>query len=63
METPDNAPSTVQKLMHSRHESKDILSISLRTLDRLIEEKLLSVKRVGRKVLISRRELERFAAK
>jgi excisionase family DNA binding protein len=48
------------KLQYSRVEAAQMLSIGVRTLDRLIAEKQLPVRRVGRRVLITRDALERF---
>ena len=38
-----------------------LLSISLRTLEYLIAGKQISVRKIGRRCLVPRRELERFA--
>jgi excisionase family DNA binding protein len=48
------------KLQYSRNEARKILNISLRTLDRLIEGKELPVRRIGRRVLVTRDALEKF---
>jgi excisionase family DNA binding protein len=48
------------KLQYSRDEAAAILGFSLRTVDRLIAENQLHVRRTGRRVLITRVELEQF---
>jgi excisionase family DNA binding protein len=50
----------MEKLAFNRRESAELLSISLRTLDSLIARKELRFRRVGRRVLITRDELDRF---
>jgi len=50
----------MEKLAFDRRESAELLSISLRTLDSLLARKELRSRRVGRRVLIARDELERF---
>jgi excisionase family DNA binding protein len=52
---------TIQPLFFSKQASARILGISERTVHVLIAQKLLGAKRVGRRVLIAREELERFA--
>lgn len=52
----DNA----SKLLFSKKEAAQALSVSLRTLENLVGRGELSVKRVGRRVLISRQALEHF---
>jgi len=53
----DNAP----RLLFSKKEAAQALCISVRTLEYLIGRGELPVKRVGRRVLISRLVLEHFA--
>jgi excisionase family DNA binding protein len=48
------------KLLVSRREAAQLLSVSLRHLDGLISSRELPVRRIGRRVLIARRSLERF---
>lgn len=48
------------KLLVTRKEAALMLSISLRFLEGLIGRKELRARRLGRRVLIERRELERF---
>jgi excisionase family DNA binding protein len=50
-----------EKLLVSRAEAAGLLSISKRALDYLIANGVLSVRRIGSRVLIRREELERFA--
>lgn len=64
-EVPANSPVAIPdlfpfKLQYSREEAAKILSISPRTLDRLIAEKELPVRRIGRRVLITRDALGKF---
>ena len=54
---------THYKLQFSREESAEILGLSLRTLDRLIAENQLPVRRIGRRVLITRDALETFTSR
>ena len=49
------------KLLLSRREAAVLLSISQRSLDYLIANKILSVRRIGSRVLIPMRNLQRFA--
>lgn len=55
---PLNGP--VERLGYSRAEAAQMLNISLRTVDRLIAEKQLPVRRIGRRVLIIRDVLAQF---
>lgn len=50
-----------QQLLVGRREAAAALSISLRKLEGMIAEKEIKVRRIGRRVLVSRVELERFA--
>jgi excisionase family DNA binding protein len=50
-----------EKLLLSREEAAALLSISQRSLDYLIANKLLSVRRIGTRVLIPSQNLQRFA--
>ncbi len=50
------------KLLIDRREAAARLSISLRTLDALLASRQLPSKRLGRRVLIHTRDLEKFAA-
>jgi excisionase family DNA binding protein len=54
-------PMEIQPLFYSKQTSARILGISERTVHVLIAQKLLGAMRVGRRVLIAREELERFA--
>ena len=49
------------QLLISKGKSADILSISLRTLEKLIATNEICARKIGRRVLIERAELERFA--
>jgi hypothetical protein len=48
-------------LLHDRKSAAQMLSISVRSLDYLISRKLIAVRRIGRKVMVSHSELSRFA--
>ena len=48
-------------ILGSRRDSARALGISIRTLDNLILEGELRARRIGRRVLLEKRELERFA--
>jgi excisionase family DNA binding protein len=50
------------KLLLTRKEAAQALSVSLRFLDGLIGSKQLQARRLGRRVLVEHRELERFVA-
>ena len=56
------ASPTVEKLLYDRKSAAYVLSISLRSLDYLIANKQIKVRRIGGKVLIHKNELKRFAA-
>jgi excisionase family DNA binding protein len=48
-------------LLYGRRESAQLLSISLRTVDQLIAEEQLSVRRVGKRVLVLAQSLREYA--
>jgi len=50
-----------QKLLMSREEAATLLSISRRSLDYLIANKAISVRRIGSRVLIPVKDLQHFA--
>lgn len=50
-----------EQILLSRREAAKALAVSLRTLDTLISSKQLSVRRIGRRRLIPRVALEKFA--
>jgi excisionase family DNA binding protein len=49
------------QILLNRKEAARLLSVSLRSLDYLIQRRELPARRVGRRVLIPRRALEQFA--
>jgi excisionase family DNA binding protein len=51
----------MQKLLYARLEAAQALSISLRKIDDLISTKSLKTVRVGKRNMVTRAELERFA--
>jgi excisionase family DNA binding protein len=50
-----------EQILLSKRQAAQTLSISIRTLDKLIHSKRLPVHKIGRRVLISRASMERFA--
>ena len=50
-----------EQVLLSKRQAAQSLSISMRTLDKLILTKKLPVHKIGRRVLISRVSMERFA--
>ena len=50
-----------QKLLYSKRETAQTLSLSLRTVDVLIARNELQIKRVGKRVLVVGQSLARFA--
>jgi excisionase family DNA binding protein len=52
---------TDQPVLVSKKAAAALLSISLRTLDNLIASKEIPVRRIGRRVVLSRRALDVFA--
>lgn len=50
-----------EQILLSKRQTAQALSISVRTLDKLILLKKLPVHKIGRRVLISRTSIERFA--
>lgn len=63
MQMPHPASVDDSKLLFSRKQTAETLSVSLRTVDYLIARGQLSVTRVGKRVLVSRKALEHFAAR
>jgi excisionase family DNA binding protein len=49
------------KLLFGKREAAAMLSIGVRTLDRLLAAGRIRHKRIGKKVLINRAEIEKFA--
>jgi hypothetical protein len=60
MSNSDSTP-LVPKFLYTRKESSYALGISLRSLDYLIGAKQLAHRKLGKKVMIAAKELERFA--
>jgi excisionase family DNA binding protein len=50
-----------EQILLSKRQAAQVLSISLRTLDKLIISKKIPVHRIGRRVLLARTSIERFA--
>jgi hypothetical protein len=65
--TPDCNPNRVfrntlmKRILHPRRDVADGLAISLRKLDQLVNEKLIKVVKIGRKIFVSDAGLQRFA--
>ena len=49
-----------EKLLHTRNEAAELLSVSVRTIDSLIANKELNVRRIGSRVLIPHQVLVQF---
>jgi excisionase family DNA binding protein len=50
-----------EAILVAKSDAAELLGVSLRTVDYLISRGELAAKRIGRRVLIPRAELERFA--
>ena len=55
-----NSLSPDKKILLSRHDVAALLSVSVRTIDYLIASKELPVRRLGRRTLVARSDVERF---
>lgn len=55
-------PKPTARLLYPRKEAAYLLGISVRSVDYLIANKKLSFQKIGKRVLIHRKELERFAS-
>jgi len=51
----------MDEILLSRKRTSEILNISLRTLDHIVAARELRPRRIGRRVLFERREIEKFA--
>jgi hypothetical protein len=54
-------PQPLERLLLSRREAATMLGISARSLDYLVANKQLLVRRIGKRVMISMVELRRFS--
>jgi excisionase family DNA binding protein len=52
---------TTDKVLYTKREAAQLLSISLRSLDYLIFSQQLPARRIGRRVLVHRDSIEQFA--
>jgi excisionase family DNA binding protein len=50
-----------EKVLYTKREAAQLLSISLRSLDYLITSEQLRTRRIGRRVLLHRDAIEQFA--
>jgi excisionase family DNA binding protein len=50
-----------EKILYTKREAAQLLSISVRSLDYLIFNQQIPTRRVGRRVLVHRDAIERFA--
>jgi excisionase family DNA binding protein len=50
-----------EKLLFSRSEAAEMLSLSLSTLCVVINRGMIRVRRIGRRVMIEKREIEKFS--
>lgn len=57
----NEANETNRPILISRRDAAQLLAVSTRTVDSLIREKKLPVKRIGTRVLFLRSDLESFA--
>ena len=53
--------TTTERLLYPRRDAAFQLGVSVRTLDYMIARKELETRRIGKKVLVTRRSLVRFA--
>jgi excisionase family DNA binding protein len=53
----------MERILHSKREAAQALGLSVRTVECLIARRELIARRVGKRVLISSVELQRFAKK
>jgi excisionase family DNA binding protein len=53
--------SAIEKVLYTKRETAQILSISLRSVDYLIFSRQISTRRIGRRVLVHRDAIEQFA--
>lgn len=53
-------PAT-EKVLYTKREAAQLLSLSLRTIDYLIFSQQLPARRIGRRVLVHRDSIEQFA--
>jgi excisionase family DNA binding protein len=60
---PSPAPPQVEKLLYSRKDAAYALSLSLRTIDGLIANRVLQPRRHGGRVLIPAAEVKQYAAR
>jgi excisionase family DNA binding protein len=50
-----------EKILYTKRETAQLLSISVRSLDYLIFNRQIATRRIGRRVLVHRDTIERFA--
>jgi excisionase family DNA binding protein len=53
--------SAASKVLYTKREAAQLLSISIRSLDYLIFSQQLPTRRIGRRVLVHREAIEQFA--
>jgi excisionase family DNA binding protein len=53
--------AAAEKVLYTKREAAQLLSISLRSLDYLIVSQQLPTRRIGRRVLVHRESIEQFA--
>jgi excisionase family DNA binding protein len=59
----DEKVGVTETLLVGKRESANVLGVSVRTVDYLIEQGQLKVRRIGRRVLLHYEDLRQFAAK
>jgi excisionase family DNA binding protein len=60
MPSTPGSSSQQEKLLHTRNEAAYLLSLSVRTIDNLIANKELTVRRFGKRVMIPHHVLVQF---
>ena len=55
------APPKVEKVLYSKKDAAYALSLSVRTIDSMMAEKLIRVRRIGGRVLIPATEVRRIS--
>jgi excisionase family DNA binding protein len=53
--------TSITRILHDRESAAEQLSISVRSLDYLVANKKLGIRRIGKRVLIPHSELVKFA--
>jgi len=62
MPTKRREPAVVEKLFYRRKDAAYALSLSLRSIDRMIGDRVFVTRRIGSSVVIPATDIKRFAA-